>query len=712
MAIIVFAGNVHALHSIPMEGLLQTPLGHCAAKEGHAECLQILSVLGAGALLTAVDHNGDTPAHAAADEGHVHCLQKLHDLGAGATFTVADNKGRKPAHFAGLKGRAECLQRLHDLGGGASLLSLDNKGRTPAHCATSGAHIACLQKLYDLGAGATMLAVDSEGRTPAHVAADGGHAGCLQKLYQLGAGETLTSLDKKGRNPAHVAANGGHSDCLQKLYDLGAASSLVSVDRTKGRSTAHWAAAGGYTDCLQKLHDLGAGASFARGDAAGGTPAHFAVAGGHADCLQKLHDLGAGASLASVDNKGRTPAHKAARLGKANCLYKLHKLLTITTAVELQACRSLNEPTSGKLPQPLASSAKDMEDALFAVTALATCSADGMTPAEHAAAAEEVECVYFIKQIGGAEKLLHTVLKTPELLDTKLRCLLTHPTLLNLCTKQAWLRRQLESLVSGTESLHLMHVGDHLKMDDKTEQFIDRVLPPALRVSSRGEQPISDGLRREWFHLTTKEILDPARGLFMTKDGCTLQPNPHSATAAGPNHLAYFALLGRVTGLALHHQEPLDAQWSDSFVKAVFEFPTSSVHIAELDHQRAMYLQSCNSSDLAALKLTFTDDCDEAIFFLPRSPAERHGQVELKPGGAEVAVTTNNLADYLQLFAQHRMQTMMEVAYEEEVNSSIQPQIEAFQNGLATFVRPETRATLRQCCTVAEIQVLMCGQCL
>ena len=125
-----------------------------------------------------------------------------------------------------------------------------------------------------------------------------------------------------------------------------------------------------------------------------------------------------------------------------------------------------------------------------------------------------------------------------------------------------------------------------------------------------------------------------------------------------------------------------------------------------------MYLQSCNSSDLAALKLTFTDDCDEAIFFLPRSPAERHGQVELKPGGAEIAVTTNNLADYLQLFAQHRMQTMMEVAYEEEVNSSIQPQIEAFQNGLATIVTPETRATLRQCCTIAEIQVLMCGQCL
>ena len=57
---IVFAGNVHTLHPIHMEELHQSPLGHCAAKEGHAECLQILSVLGAGALLTAIGHNGDT----------------------------------------------------------------------------------------------------------------------------------------------------------------------------------------------------------------------------------------------------------------------------------------------------------------------------------------------------------------------------------------------------------------------------------------------------------------------------------------------------------------------------------------------------------------------------------------------------------------------------------------------------------------------------
>ena len=37
----------------------------------------------------------------------------------------------------------------------------------------------------------------------------------------------------------------------------------------------------------------------------------------------------------------------------------------------------------------------------------------------------------------------------------------------------------------------------------------------------------------------------------MSKDGNrTVQPNPHSAIAAGADHLAYFALLGRIAGVA------------------------------------------------------------------------------------------------------------------------------------------------------------------
>jgi hypothetical protein len=55
---------------------------------------------------------------------------------------------------------------------------------------------------------------------------------------------------------------------------------------------------------------------------------------------------------------------------------------------------------------------------------------------------------------------------------------------------------------------------------------------PAQSCSFRieGENGTGDGLRREWFDGIVSEMLDPARGLFIGKDGgLSLAPNPHSA---------------------------------------------------------------------------------------------------------------------------------------------------------------------------------------
>ena len=45
----------------------------------------------------------------------------------------------------------------------------------------------------------------------------------------------------------------------------------------------------------------------------------------------------------------------------------------------------------------------------------------------------------------------------------------------------------------------------------------------------------------------------------LSDDGFSLVPNPESATAAGADHLAQFALLGRILGLSFLHQEPVAA---------------------------------------------------------------------------------------------------------------------------------------------------------
>ena len=103
-----------------------------------------------------------------------------------------------------------------------------------------------------------------------------------------------------------------------------------------------------------------------------------------------------------------------------------------------------------------------------------------------------------------------------------------------------------------------------LGVDESTGRLVGGSASAArhLDVRFEGEVGGGDGLRREWFGEVLGELLDPNRGLFAVTGGRTLQPNPHSATAAGPDHLSYFVLLGRIAGLALCHCEPLTASWS------------------------------------------------------------------------------------------------------------------------------------------------------
>ena len=69
----------------------------------------------------------------------------------------------------------------------------------------------------------------------------------------------------------------------------------------------------------------------------------------------------------------------------------------------------------------------------------------------------------------------------------------------------------------------------------------------------------------------------------------------------------------------------------------------------------------------------------------------------LKPGGADEDVTADNLGEYLQLFARFKLV------------GAIDAQVGAFREGLSCFVDAELRAKLRALCTVAEIQLLLCG---
>ena len=160
-----------------------------------------------------------------------------------------------------------------------------------------------------------------------------------------------------------------------------------------------------------------------------------------------------------------------------------------------------------------------------------------------------------------------------------------------------------------------------------------------------------------------------------------------------------------MAGLSLYHREPLNAAWTTSFIKAVMGFPISPADLATVDPEmytaRIVYLRDSvyktkDGIAIEDLDLTFVDDSnDEAIVY--ESKEDQRASVELRAGGAKMAVTESNKSEYIRLLVQYRLV------------GSIRPQIEAFRQGLAVFLTDPLRASLRSCCTVADVQLLLCG---
>jgi hypothetical protein len=239
----------------------------------------------------------------------------------------------------------------------------------------------------------------------------------------------------------------------------------------------------------------------------------------------------------------------------------------------------------------------------------------------------------------------------------------------------------------------------HLGVDEATGQQLHGTAAQGLRIAFVEEASSGDSLRREWFGLVAAEMLDRNRGLFISKDeNRTLQPNPDSATTVGDDHLSYFALLGRIAGLALYHRETLDVAWTSSFMKAAFGYPIGFDDLKATDqplHDSLRSLLEMPAADLEACCLTFTVENDAAVVY--DSAAKRRRAIELKPGGEDLPVTADNVREYLQLYAEHRLV------------GEFSAQTAAFRSGLSVFFNEELLGTVHRCITVAELELLLCG---
>jgi hypothetical protein len=520
---------------------------------------------------------------------------------------------------------------------------------------------------------------DKNGRTAGHIAAIHGHPNCLEAIVdaiELScslAGNTCTCGELGGGGDATSACVA----CRKKEASHRIVLRVLQAKDYKGQTPALCAARTGNVECLELLSRKGlcdALRSTRTGSATGRplsfekpgvqTLAHAAALGGHLHCLRFLRSKGA--ILTASDSAGLTPAHVTAA----------EATLAMKEAVEHGATASGGTWGDGR-----SSLSPSLVDERRLVEA-------------------REGCLRFLVETGNADSLLNTVVADPATLDRggAYAVLLSDPALLDRGTKQAWLSTKLRNkapgpplpLVASREN-PLHGLFGQLGIDAVTGMIrtdSEGAKHRRVDVYFIGEHASGDGLRREWLELVAKDIMDPARGLFVSTDkGRTLQPNPRSATTAGPDHLAYFTLLGRLVGFALLHRERVSVPLTRAFVKAVLGLPVVVEDLATVDpalykgkveYLRDSLYASNDGIAIEDLGLTFEDDggFGEAVVYESKEERCNSGTVELRVGGAAVEVNESNKAEYLQLLAQHRLV------------GAIQPHIDAFRSGLGVALGP------------------------
>ncbi|KJE95313.1 HECT and ankyrin repeat domain-containing protein [Capsaspora owczarzaki ATCC 30864] len=246
------------------------------------------------------------------------------------------------------------------------------------------------------------------------------------------------------------------------------------------------------------------------------------------------------------------------------------------------------------------------------------------------------------------------------------------------------------------------HVDDSMFLDESKVMVVEREnlfqascgalskksadeLRNPFGIRFRGEAGVGAGVRREWFDSLSHEILDPNYALFVpSEDGCTFQPNPNSHI--NPDHLSYFRFAGRVIGMALFHRQLLDVYFTRSFYKHILGIPISYADVESIDQGYYKSLQWVLDNQIEGSEL-------DLVFAIEVDNFGKVDLIELKPGGAHIAVTDENKAEYVQLATQLKM------------TCAIGPQICSFLDGFHEFVPASLVAIFNE----YELELLISG---
>ena len=155
------------------------------------------------------------------------------------------------------------------------------------------------------------------------------------------------------------------------------------------------------------------------------------------------------------------------------------------------------------------------------------------------------------------------------------------------------------------------------------------------------------GVSREWFFELSRAMLNPQYALFEPcgSEEYLLKINPHSAI--NPEHLTYFRCVGRVLGLAVKHGHYIEGGFIMPIYKMLLGKSVGLDDMQQVDPTFYKSLCWMLENDVAGIiDNTFADE--DISFGEVKS-------VELKPGGADIAVTDANKHEYVELIVKHRL---------------------------------------------------------
>lgn len=234
---------------------------------------------------------------------------------------------------------------------------------------------------------------------------------------------------------------------------------------------------------------------------------------------------------------------------------------------------------------------------------------------------------------------------------------------------------------------------DHI-FEDAFAQFRHRPNASEMRrvqfIDPFGETEagMGQGVYREFLVAVCKDGFAAEHGLFCQTTTGFLYPNPLSLEITGDaQHLDKIRFLGAIVGRAMRDGIVQEVPLAQHFVNGVLGRRNTFTHLKAFDaelHRHLLELLQRSEEEMEAIGLTFTT---------MREVVGQMQEVDLIPGGSEIAVTRHNCAHYVALVADFRL------------NREGLHQTKAFRTGLQTIITP----TILELFDCRETTKLLCG---